>query len=58
MLVNPLQNKNPMMEFLTVAYKYFPKTDTVLHTDLNEQPDFIINECQITVAFLQIEYHI
>jgi len=58
MLVNPLQNMNPMMEFLTVAYKYFPKADTVLHTLLMEQPDFIINDNSIALAFLNMDFHL
>lgn len=44
MLVNPLQNQNPMMGWMTVAYRYFPKKDTLLHKDLRGQPDFILND--------------
>ena len=58
MLINPLQHLNPMVTYLTVAYKYFPKKDVVLHTELEKQPDFIINDNQITVIFLEMGYHI
>lgn len=57
-LVNPIQINNPILEFMGIAFKFFSKEDKLLHSDIHNKPDFIMNDNKLIVIFLQFEYHV
>lgn len=54
MLVNPMMHEFGVMEHLNMAFKYFPRKDSILHHNLEQQPDFILNDNNIVVVYSDI----